>query len=120
MSKISKIVILAALLVLLCAVPAFCADAQRLSVDLDVVEDGRHWSGAKLQDDNWSSKLSLNGTGSVTVTAQEACTPPLTLVAVTTAEPALKAVTRPLGSTAATAGSELVQMTPRSAAPWGI
>ena len=71
MSKISKIVILAALLVLLCAVPAFCADAQRLSVDLDVVEDGRHWSGAKLQDDNWSSKLSLNGTGSVTVTAQE-------------------------------------------------
>lgn len=70
----SKAIILTAfilLFALLCAVPAFGADAQNLPVAFDVVEDGQHWSGAKLADDNWSSKLTLNGTGSVTVTAQD-------------------------------------------------
>ena len=55
-----------------------------------------------------------------TVTVQEACTPPLTAVTVITAAPSRRAVTRPLGSTEATSGSELLQATPRSSALWGI
>ena len=71
MFKAIKLTVLILLLSLLCAVPAFGADARSLPVAIDVVEDGQHWSGAKLSDDNWSSKLTLNGTGSVTVTAQD-------------------------------------------------
>ncbi len=66
-----KIFALAFLLTVLRTAPAFGAEAPCLSVEMDVIEDGQHWSGAKLQDDNWSSKLTLNGTGRVEITAPE-------------------------------------------------
>ena len=71
MRTILKTALIACLLVLFCAVPAFAQDAQRLDVRMDVYEDGQLWSGAKLADDNWSSRLTLNGTGSVEITADE-------------------------------------------------
>ena len=71
MRTILKTALIACLLVLFCAVPAFAQDAQRLDVRMDVYEDGKLWSGAKLADDNWSSKLTLNGTGSVEITADD-------------------------------------------------
>ena len=66
-----KIFLLACLFVLFGAVPSFGADAQRLPAQFDVIEDGQHWGGEALADDNWSTKLTLNGTGRVEISAEE-------------------------------------------------
>lgn len=71
MDKMLKILMFAVLLTVLCAVPSFGADAEVLDVQIDVIEDGQHWSGAKLLDDNWTSKLTLNATGRVEIAAEE-------------------------------------------------
>ena len=71
MRIILKTILITCLFVLPAAVPAFAQDAQVLGVQMDVFEDGKLWSGAKLADDNWSSKLTLNGTGYVEITANE-------------------------------------------------
>ncbi len=55
---------------LLTAVSSVSAqEAPKLPVQLRVFEDGQEYSGTKLQDGNHNTKLSFNGTGSVTLTS---------------------------------------------------
>ena len=71
MTRTIRISVLSVLLTLLCFCLVFGADAQQLPAVLDVIEDGQHYSGAKLQDDNWYSKLTFNETGLVEISSDQ-------------------------------------------------
>ena len=71
MTRTIRISVFSVLLVLLCACLVFAADAPRLSVQMDAIEDGQVWSAAKLQDDNWYSKLTFNETGLVEISSDQ-------------------------------------------------
>ena len=71
MRKVFKIILTVCLFVVLGAVPSFGVEARQLPVVFDVIEDGQHWNGAALADDRWTTKLTLNGTGRVEISADE-------------------------------------------------